>query len=232
MDPSEWLAAPFRGGAALRQRRFFHPDGVLATGSLERVAPQREGLPLPSSQVVARLSKAAGTPGALPDAVGLAVRVAAPRWDLLLVSAGSGVLGRALGLHPVISWSGLTLSTLMPLRYRERTWWLRARLVSPVNGRGVALADVADRIAGGTLRFLLDQAHGAADFHPLAHLTLDRTAPPDSDVSFDPVVHTAPGVALRPRWLTELRALAYRGSRQGRDAESSRAVQSGSASGG
>lgn len=220
------LTAPaarvFRWGAAARHRRLFHPSGVLATGFLDRVAPADEGLPVVSSPVVARVSKGAGTPGAAPDAVGLALRVPLSQhepdcWDILLVSAGSGMFGRALGLRPVLSWAGLTMTTLMPLGYREDTWWLRARLVTPVHGYGLALGSIRREIERGRLCFELDQARGTGDFHPLADLVLTGLDQ-RHDVSFDPIVNTAPGVVLRPRWLAELRAQAYRGSREGRGA--------------
>ncbi|MDD7814067.1 phosphodiesterase [Mycobacterium sp. CSUR Q5927] len=217
MDPA---AQVFRWGAAARSRRVFHPTGVLATGFLERIAPADEGLPLASSEVVARISKGAGTPGPLPDAIGLALRaLAAPHdyWDILLVSAGSGAVGRAVGLRPVVSWAGLTMTTLMPLGYRDSTWWLRARLSTPVHGFGVALGSIGDQIERDRVCFDLDQARGTAGFRPLARLVLTGLDHGE-DVSFDPVVNTAPGVHLRPRWLAELRAQAYRGSRDGRDA--------------
>ncbi|WP_051190188.1 hypothetical protein [Mycobacterium sp. UM_WGJ] len=221
IDPARWV---FRWGAALRHRRFFHPDGVLATGSLERDAPADEGLPVPSAPVVARISKATGTPGRLPDAVGLALQIPEPQhdpscWDILLVSAGSGVIGRTLGVRPAVSWSGLRMTTLMPLQYREQLWWLRARLTTRVDGYGLALSSIRKQLDGGHIRFEIDQACGTGEFRPLAYLVLHRHEETDGaghDVSFDPIVHTAPGVQLRPGWLAELRARAYRGSREGR----------------
>lgn len=220
------LAEPvFRWGAAARHRRFFHPAGVLATGFLDRVAPAGEGLPVGSSTVVARISKGAGTLGPVPDAVGLALRVPARHdqgaWDILLVSAGSGVFSRAVGLRPVMSWAGLTMTTLMPLGYREDVWWLRARLTTPVHGFGLALSSMRSEIDRGRVCFALDQAHGTGEFRPLADLVLTCSEQDDGagrDVSFDPIVNTAPGVELRPRWLAGLRAQAYRGSRDGRGA--------------
>lgn len=222
MDIPDVMAAPFRWGAALRRRRLFHPNGVLASGFLERVAPPQEGLPVSSSDIVARISKAAGTPGALPDATGLALRLPAGQdfdgpWDILLASAGSGVLSRAIGLRPVASWGALTMTSLMPLHYRASTWWLRAQLITTINGYGLSLDNIRNQIGRHEVRFQLDQACGTADFRPLAQATLNQVVM-DDDVSFDPVLNTAPGVELRPRWLTELRALAYRGSRDGRDA--------------
>jgi hypothetical protein len=55
----------------------------------------------------------------------------------------------------------------------------------------------------------------------LARITLTTAIDPDADgdVSFDPVLNTAPGLTLHPRWLADLRARAYQHSRDGRDAE-------------
>lgn len=217
-------AKPFQWGAALRGHRFFHPVGVLAEGVVERVAPAADGLPLPSSEVVARVSKAVGMPGSLPDFVGLAIRVAprqaaATPWDILLVSAGSGVLTRAAALRPTTSWSGQTLTSLMPYRHRGGIWWLRARSSSDTNGFGLSLDSVRDALDGGGIEFAIDQAHGRSDFTPLARLTLRGVLDPGPDVSFDPVLNVAPGLSLYPGWLADLRARAYQRSRQGRGAE-------------
>jgi hypothetical protein len=223
VNVSDLLAKPFQWGSALRGRRFFHPVGVLAQGSLERVAPAAEGLPIPSSDIVARISKAAGTPGVLPDFIGLAIRVAPPQvaatpWDILLVSAGSGVLARAVALRPTASWGGQTLTSLMPFRYQGSVWWLRARSLSDVNGFGLSLDSIERAIDGGGIDFSIDQACGRGHFAPLARLRLTGVRDPDPDVSFDPVVNIAPGVSMYPEWLADLRARAYRRSRDGRDA--------------
>lgn len=222
----EVAAKPFQWGSALRGRRFFHPVGVLAKGSIERVAPAAQGLPIPSSDVVARVSKAAGTPGALPDFIGLAFRVApqelkATPWDILLVSSGSGVLARAIALRPTTSWTGQTLTSLMPFRYRGGVWWLRARSLTDIDGFGLSLASVQTTIDDGGIEFSIDQACGRGDFTPLARLRLTTAMDPDpaEDVSFDPVLNTPPGLTLYPGWLANLRARAYQHSRDGRDAE-------------
>ena len=150
-------------------------------------------------------------PGALPDFIGLAFRVtpaqATGPWDILVVSSGSGALSRALALRPAISWSGQTLTTLMPLHYQGANWWLlRARIM---------------RLERDNIEVSLDQTCGRSDFTPLGRLTLTRLVDPEraSDVSFDPVVNTAPGLSLHPRWLADLRARAYRRSRHGRDTD-------------
>ncbi|MBW0018571.1 MAG: phosphodiesterase [Mycobacterium sp.] len=220
METSNLVASVFKVGSAVRRRRIFHPVGVHATGSIERVAPASEGLPIPSSGVVARLSKAVGTPGAWPDAIGLAVRVTthdAAAWDILLVSAGSGVLTRAIGLRPVTSWTDHALTTLMPLRYRGENWWLRARISTAIGGSGLAVDNLREHIAGQPIDVVVDQACGASPFSPLARLTLTEAVDPrPGDLSFDPTLNTAAGVELYPRWLTRLRSSAYDGSREGR----------------
>ncbi|BDB41361.1 MULTISPECIES: phosphodiesterase [Mycobacterium] len=223
MTIADLLTTPFQWGSSLRHRKVFHPVGVLVEGAFTRTAPQDHGLPLPTSEVIARVSKAVGMPGSLPDAVGLALRVpegiAGPRpWDVLLVSAASNPIGRAVGLRPVLSWSDQPLTSLMPLRFEGSNWWLRARLSNAIDGPGFALDSVRDRITHGGLELRLDQARGAADFEPLGELRLDRLRT-EGDVSFDPVRNTAPGVTLYPGWLAGLRTSAYAHSREGRDAD-------------
>lgn len=222
----ELVALPFQWGSAIRGKRFFHPIGVLAEGYIERVAPPAQGLPIASSEIVARVSKATGTPGALPDFIGLAVRLPTPQpadkpWDILLVSSGSGVLSRAVALRPATSWNGQTLTTLMPLHYQGNNWWLRARTSSEIGGSGLSLDSVRSKLERSNIEVTLDQACGSGHFTPLARITLTTALDPerDHDVSFDPVLNTAPGLSLHPRWLADLRARAYQHSREGRDAE-------------
>jgi len=74
MEASEIAALPIRASAAVRHARFFHPAGVLCAGTLTRTAAAAAGLPIADSEVVGRISKGVGTPGALPDFAGLAWR--------------------------------------------------------------------------------------------------------------------------------------------------------------
>lgn len=222
MNVSDLVALPFQWGSAIRGKRFFHPLGVVAKGSLQRIARDGEGLPIPTSDVVARFSKATGTPGGLPDFMGLALRVdcGTGPWDILLVSAGSGVVTRAVALRPVTSWSGHDMTTLMPLSYDGKKWWLRARIDTGLDGAGLSLDDIEQRIQNGGVDVTLDQACGSSDFRELGSLSLTKVVelPPGQDVSFDPVLNTAPGVKLFPGWLADLRASAYARSRGGREA--------------
>jgi hypothetical protein len=51
----------------------------------------------------------------------------------------------------------------------------------------------------------------------LARLQLSNVIDAEqADVSFDPVLNTAPGLTLYPQWLADLRAQAYERSREGR----------------
>lgn len=223
MKASDLIALPLKFGAAVRHRRVFHPLGVLASGNIERTAPSRRGLPIDSSEVIGRVSKAIGTPGNLPDLIGLAWRMpthalAATPWDVLMASTGSGMLAR-FGLQPTRSWTSTTLSTLMPLRYDDGWWWLKAELQTEMSD-GLSLDTLARQIENGDVVFDIQQALGTGPFEPLARLTLSARIPTDQDhdVSFDPTRNSGPGVELGPQWLTVLRERAYLRSREGRDA--------------
>jgi len=214
---------PVRLGAAARHRRLFHPSGIRAEGVLERVAPDDEGLPMHSCDVLARVSKGIGVPGAGPDVAGLAWRLPPPPdlgscgpWDVLLAST---LGGNRVALAPVTSWSGATFSSLMPLRYRDHLWWVRATLVAGMDTGGLSLDAFQDGIASGGIEFDIEQAQGTGPFLPLARLTLRHPDPSCDDVAFDPALHSHDDVTLAPRWLGDIRRAAYRRSRQGRDAE-------------
>jgi hypothetical protein len=222
MKASDVAALPVEWGAALRRGRLFHPEGILAEGRLERIAPPGRGLPMTSGPIVGRLSKGIGLPGSLPDIGGLAWRMSsgaddAFSWDLLLASTAHGPLGRVL-LRPITSWSNAQFSTLVPLEYQGRAWWLRARIATPIEERGLALDVLARHIAADGLDLEIDQAAGVEEFEALARLSLRHVRAP-GDVSFDPVLHEAPGVRLLPGWLSSLRRVAYQRSRRGRSAE-------------
>ena len=223
MKTSDIIALPLQLGSAIRRRRIFHPLGVLASGRIERTAPPLRGLPMESADVLARVSKAVGTPGGLPDLIGLAWRMPADPsathpWDVLMASTGGGPLTR-FTLLPTTSWAGTTLSTLMPLRWQGQWCWLRARLRS-TGPHDLTLDAVDDALKAGTMVFDIEQADGAASFETLATLTLTARIPTDEkhDVSFDPTRNTRSGLELGPKWLTQLRERAYMRSRRGRDA--------------
>jgi hypothetical protein len=220
---SDLTALPVRFGAAVRGRRLFHPVGVLAEGTLERTALDSDGLPMRSCDVIARVSKGIGVPGGRPDIAGLAFRIPPPQdlrscgpWDVLLASTFGG---SRLVLAPVASWSGTTFSSLMPLRYRGRVWWLRARLATEISTQDLALDTIESEINSDGIQFDIEQAAGRKEFRPLARLTLRNVDPSQDDIAFDPTLHRDCDVQPLPRWLADFRRAAYRRSREGRGAQ-------------
>ncbi|MEX3653425.1 MULTISPECIES: hypothetical protein [Mycolicibacterium] len=220
MKISEVAAWPVEIGAAMRHRRLFHPNGVLARGHLERTAPTGRGLPLYSCDVVGRLSKGLGTPDSVPDIAGLAWRMPAQLsgtpWDVLLAST---LAGNRFVLWPANSWSRITFSSVMPMRYEGRLWWLRARLSTEFDGAGLSLDSVNSQLERGGVQFDIEQCQAPGEFEPVARLSLREKLPHGRDVSFDPALHQADGVRLVPDWLADIRRSAYHSSRVGRDAE-------------
>jgi hypothetical protein len=220
---SDIAALPIRLGAAIRHRRLFHPAGVLAEGTLERVAPPGEGLPMQSCDVIGRISKGMGLPGRLPDVAGLAWRIPPPQdlrsclpWDVLVAST---VAGSRFLLAPTRSWSGATFSSLMPLRFQGSVWWVRAKLVTKIDEQGLALDTIKNQIDSGDIAFDIEQAKGTRGFQPLARLTLRHLDPTRDDIPFDPILHSDEDVQLVPGWLADFRRAAYRRSREGREAQ-------------
>ncbi|MCG7607414.1 MULTISPECIES: phosphodiesterase [Mycobacterium] len=217
---SDIASLPVELGAAVRHRRLFHPSGVLARGSLERTAPAGWGLPLYSCDIVGRLSKGIGTPDSVPDIAGLAWRMppqlSGTPWDVLLAST---LAGNRFVLWPANSWTGITFSSVMPLRFEGQLWWLRARLTTEFDGAGLSLDSVNRQLERGGLQFDIEQSPATGEFEPLARLSLRQRLPHGRDVSFDPALHEADGVQLAPHWLADVRRAAYHSSRVGRDAE-------------
>ncbi|MDS0140703.1 MULTISPECIES: hypothetical protein [unclassified Amycolatopsis] len=206
------VSAGFRGLAALRRAPAFHPVGVVQRGELRASA---DDLPWPAgaAPVVARLSKGAGTPGRLPDALGLAVRIpGAGRdggpWDILLTTAGRGHLGRMLP-RPAATWTGGAYSSLVPYRRADRLVWLGAWASSP---RAEASLDAAR--ARGKWEFVLRTGREDGRWCDSAVLTL--AGPGGAAPAFDPMLNRPAGLAFAPDWLGRLRERAYAGSRAGR----------------
>ncbi|MEV6638915.1 hypothetical protein [Amycolatopsis sp. NPDC051371] len=206
------VVAGFRGLAALRRARAFHPVGLVLRGELR---PLADDLPWPSGpvEVVARLSKGAGTPGRLPDALGLAVRIpGAGRgggpWDLTLTTAGSGHVGRMLP-RPAASWTGGAYSSLVPYRRADRLVWLAAWATTPRLD-----ASLEAVVAAGGLGFVLRTGRQDGRWCDSAELTLTRIG--GDAPAFDPMLNRPEGLEVAPGWLANLRERAYAGSRAGR----------------
>ncbi|MEE4025374.1 hypothetical protein V1Y59_19975 [Gordonia sp. PKS22-38] len=224
MPVTSLVSKPFEWLSHARSARVFHPDGLVCSGyaALSGDTP----LPVRSGPVTARVSKGVGTPGGLPDIVGLAVRLPVEPsvdddgnshavWDLLL--AGPAPLGGRLPLPlPTFRWPGATVSSLTPFRHDDTLYWIRARFIEPDDLSGLSLDELRKAVyAGRPIVAVVEVARGGAEFVAVLRLDLDVLADPDFD--FDPVIRTPASVELAPSWLATLRKEAYRYSRIGRE---------------
>jgi hypothetical protein len=219
--------------ARLRRAPALHPAGVMCAGTLDVPGDPAgswgvDWLDRPGSYpVTARWSLAAGLPGALPDGVGLALRIddadgAGATLDLLLTSSGRGRLGRRLPL-PRRDALGGPYSTLTAYQVGDRTRLLMAFPVKPPAGRSrvpVTLTGLRQALGQGPVTFRLCTVAAGEPRRMFAALNLGPAGPEpvEHTVSFEPYAHCLPG--LRPtRSLRAARVAAYAGSRDGRRSE-------------
>jgi hypothetical protein len=214
------LAAPFRVGSALRGARVFHPEGFLCRGSWNieeesELAGSAEVLqPGARNDVIARVSRGAGLPDALPDFFGIAVRLVDAygpdrHQDLLINASSSLPLLHHLFL-PAPRWFAQSYSTCLPYRAGGSAF-LVGLLPPPDRGPAPPLAAMRAAIAEGV-------AFGIALSAPLGRWsrvgTLRLEQPLPGDLDFDP---WNTGGGLEPAtWLNRIRREAYRQSRLAR----------------
>lgn len=152
-----------------------------------------------TQEVMVRISRAVGLPGAVPDIYGLALRVPITgrghHADLLLASTGLGRLTRFM-LTAGRDITSRPLTTLLPYR----------------SSRGPLLIG-ARPAAGDPLRFELLWSQWLSPWVPFAELTVHSTTGPDPDISFDPIANPLPGLD-HYEWVRRLRAPAYRAARE------------------
>ncbi|GGQ64213.1 phosphodiesterase [Streptomyces asoensis] len=220
----------FRLLAASRRAPALHPRGLTCTAALEVVDDDGGPWGAPWLDVpgiyaaTVRFSRAAGLPGAVPDGLGLALRVeradgTGVLLDLLLTTCGRGRLTRHLP-RPRADALGGPYSSLLAYRIGGRH-----RLVAAFPHRTrqasvpAAPGGLRDALATGPLVFELCAETSARTWRPFAVLTVDAalSVPADRTLDFDPYAHSAHG--FRPGGaLAAIRRAAYRGSRAGRRA--------------
>ena len=190
-----------------------HPCGIALDATVRRAgSPERFGVPWLDEpgidSALVRFSRGAGLPSALPDLLGLALRVdpAGHPGDLLFVTAGRGPLSRFITVprrSPVISFT--TYSTLQPYRTVSGPVMLSA---TPIAG---------DAGLGERLGVRLAAARPTGRWHDFAFVTV--AVPPgaeeDRTVSFDPFRHELPGLENYPL-ARRLREGAYAAARRSR----------------
>jgi len=221
--------------ARLRHGRAMHPRGLMVGATLDVLGAREHGVGQQASeqvsrqvsrhgvrgigvpvldepgvhQVVARLSKGGSLPGALPDVLGLAVRLPGPL-DVLLSTCGAV----PWLLRPRTSFTAGPYSSLAPYETDAGPVWIVAWPEGPPVPADPALLPHALR--RGPLLFRL-RAVSRDGSSTVATLRV-HTPLPDVDVAFDPVLNDHPSLRQR-RWLRRLRRSAYLGSRQARGAE-------------
>jgi hypothetical protein len=193
----------FRALSALRGARIFHPRGTGYDATLE-ITSGWAGVPAfaPGSthRAIVRLSRAAGLPEPLPDALGIGLRLpdvygSGRHQDFLLATSAGGPLLQHLLLPGVAA--GQPYSSLLLYKIADDL-----RLVG-------ALPD-------GNKRFRLAVAPLRGGWRPIGELELGRALPGEytEQLAFNP---WNTGEGIRPVGpLMGLRRAAYRGSQRGR----------------
>jgi len=226
------LASAVAGLRLVRRPRPLHPHGVALSGTLTpRAHRAASGLawlddldaPL---DVDARSSRGGGLPPALPDVLGLALRIpggGGTTVDVLLASTGLSPVGRFL-LAPRRALSGARLTTLMPYRGSAGPV-LVGVLVDEDPALPAAAADLGRALATRPVRMRLVHATPRGRWHVAARieLTHDATGPLDTATRADPVLAAPPGDTTYP-WTRRLRAPGYRVARHGRPVASRHAA--------
>ncbi|MFI9008043.1 hypothetical protein ACIGNX_12500 [Actinosynnema sp. NPDC053489] len=196
------LENAFRALADARDAKAFHPRGRWFEGTLTTTFDPALPLPVGEVEVCGRLSKGVGTPGGLPDVLGLAFRLPGP-WDVLLSTCAAVVLPR-----PARTWTSARYGSVTPFRHGGRLVWLAAVPDRSSRVRSAALADLPAEL-GFTLEV-------GPSWRPVGRLVA-RPLDVDRDLpALDPVRNRPPDVDLAPAFLARARERAYRGSRRGR----------------
>ncbi|MBW8481061.1 hypothetical protein [Actinomadura parmotrematis] len=213
----ESVVALFERGARLRGgRRVLHPRGRTYAATL-RTSDAVAGIGGDGPrEVVVRVSKGASTPGALPDVLGLALRVETGRGTVDLLFASSA---RPLGLRhlpvPRAFYTRGFYSTLVPYRVGGITQVLG---LVPVDARRApaTAAGLDACVAEAPVDFVLVGAGALGRWRNLGLLRVLRPAEGERPDSYDPQLNSLPELHPAPP-LRTIRSLAYAGSRRGRD---------------
>ena len=217
----------------VRRPRPLHPHGVALAGTLTPVAGRAasglawlDGLDAPLD-VDARFSRGGGLPAALPDVLGLALRIpdgGGTTVDLLLASTGLSPIGRFL-LAPRRALSGARLTTLMPYRGSAGPV-LVGVLVDADPPLPAGAADLGRALATRSVGMRLVHATPRGRWHVAARIELahDAAGPLDTATRADPVLAAPPGDTTYS-WTRRLRAPGYRAARRGRPVASRHAAQ-------
>ncbi|GGL20284.1 hypothetical protein GCM10011588_38860 [Nocardia jinanensis] len=212
----------FDTGARLRHARFFHPRGVRLSGRFH-AEPEFEPLfGAGERATLARLSKGVGTPGGVPDVLGLAFRVLdrdEKPWDFALATTGQSAAVR-LTLTLARGWDSARFGSLLPYRWGDSgPLWVLAE-PDPGQPTSTSLTSLARYVHEHQVGFTVSVAGLGSGRRKVGHLLLRAADPGEHRTDFyDPVLNHPAEVALLPRQVQRLRESAYDGSRRGRGVE-------------
>lgn len=226
------FALVFRAIKVLRPRRPIHPRGVSLKGTLTRDCAVRSGISWIDSagtdDVVGRFSRSVGLPGALPDILGLAIRLPGEKpADFLLASTGRSVPARFV-FHPRRNAGRATYTSMMPYRGSHGPVLLAAFpqtsdggpatevLRDSATGVGSALPDLPAQldlfrdqlsVAEWELGLFFASPGGAWKRFGTLRLSVDP-GQTDTGMRFDPLLNPLPG-ASNYGWTRRLREPSY-----------------------
>jgi hypothetical protein len=208
------VARPVAALTRVRGAKPMHPRGTLFTAVLQRTG-LAAGIPwldaVGRDDALVRISRGAGLPPALPDLLGLALRVPGERpVDLLLSSTGRGRWTRRV---PVLRRDAATTYGSI-MAYRSA----RGPVLLAADPAGGPLPTDGDRLAAAAPGRVvtLSAAVGRGPWQPFGTVTLgEPSTPPDPELPFDAVQHPPPGlVADGP--MARFRRPAYAAARAAR----------------
>jgi hypothetical protein len=216
------VSGVFTRVARWRAARAFHPRGMLfdarvtLTGRESATATALGGTGERAALV--RLSKGAGTPGALPDLLGVAVRTEVDGHVLDVLFTSAGVRGPARRfLAPSTGWGRAPYTTLLPYAAAGSRVVLGLEPDAPERPGDADPASARAAVAVAPLGFTLTERERGGPLRPIGRLVLEA-ARADEPVAFDPMRNAHP--QLHPAApLRRLRSWAYAGSRRGRGAD-------------
>ncbi|GGL62854.1 hypothetical protein GCM10010129_03100 [Streptomyces fumigatiscleroticus] len=221
-----WTFAAAREVAARRSSPALHPQGLTCGGTVDvrgdGVAGDTAGWAETGRyEAVVRWSRAAGLPGSLPDAYGLALRVRqaggpGQDLDLLLTTSGTTRLGRHV---PRLRRDALAgpYSTLLSYRFGRYDRVVAALPEPGSPPAGTTPDSWARAVRAAPVRFALCAAGPREPWRIFATLTLAEVepVPAHGTPGFDPYAHRLPGLHPTGRF-SGFREAAYAGSRAGR----------------
>ncbi|MFC9659711.1 phosphodiesterase [Nocardia sp. NPDC127606] len=219
--PNTVVRTTFQTGARLRHARVFHPRGVRLAGRFHATSAYEPWFGPGDRAVIARQSKGIGSPGGVPDVLGLAFRVLdrdEHPWDFALATTGRSAMGRFV-ITPARSWATARFGTLLPYRFADASpvWLFAEPLDTDDLPNTASLRALDDHLDDQVIRFSITADGIGRPPEVVGELDLRRAAPGEYRTDFfDPILNHPADVALMPRVVNWLRESAYTGSRRGR----------------